>query len=487
MNKKKTILIASNVLLIICLMIICLLKNNTSTITTSINNKLSANAYSPSVIFVDNIASTTANKGTKIKVSSIFVYFGEDTYYYKPEMFYSNGKRIYSGNCNEVNTSKVVNFSFYPTKEPIYARITIYNDNTCSNSIKKYDSKKYSLTASNNNGNNNNNGNSNNNGNNNNNNDNTKAKLSIIQPTQTHYTKNTVVTIKFKHNGQGRMYYKFTNYNKLEAGYKQECSPIDNNGVIKSFGLTIDKNNTYRYSIIKLYSDSTCNTLVDLKTTKIYRYLDSSSNNGNNNNNNNNNNHNNNQGNGEYTSSSRAINPIKTIGKVKNVTLKMEKGCNESVINKYIADLKQNPSYFIKTPTIYFVSEKSIKKNWGDSYAGITSGVMSLITIEVVCDTYYENTVPHELAHAYDSYKFPNYYSNNAKFLAIYNKNMFDSNVLTSYGRGNLQEFFAEAYVYYFRTYITKEPNRLYGYGKKYPAELKNYVEKALSDAINQK
>lgn len=142
MNKKKTILIASNVLLIICLMIICLLKNNTSTITTSINNKLSANTYSPSVIFVDNIASTTANKGTKIKVSSIFVYFGEDTYYYKPEMFYSNGKRIYSGNCNEVNTSKVVNFSFNPTKEPIYARITIYNDNTCSNSIKKYDSKK---------------------------------------------------------------------------------------------------------------------------------------------------------------------------------------------------------------------------------------------------------------------------------------------------------------------------------------------------------
>ena len=33
------------------------------------------------------------------------------------------------------------------------------------------------------------------------------------------------------------------------------------------------KNNTYRYSIIKLYSDSTCNTLVDLKTTKIYKKI----------------------------------------------------------------------------------------------------------------------------------------------------------------------------------------------------------------------
>ena len=125
---------------------------------------------SPTVIYLDNVIGKTAEKDRKIYVGGIFTYLGDEKFYYKPEMFYSNGKKIYNGSCNEVDISKVVNFSFNPTKEPLYARITIYKDNRCSNSIKKYDSKKYSLTASNNDG------NSNNNGNNNNNNDNTKAK-----------------------------------------------------------------------------------------------------------------------------------------------------------------------------------------------------------------------------------------------------------------------------------------------------------------------
>ena len=476
MNKKKTILIASNVLLIICLMIICLLKNNTSTITTSINNKLSANTYSPSVIFVDNIASTTANKGSKIKVSSIFVYFGEDTYYYKPEMFYSNGKRIYSGNCNEVNTSKVVNFSFNPTKEPIYARITIYNDNTCNNSIKKYDSKKYKVKTNNNN----------NNGNRNSSSNNKKASLKLTEPSETLYKNKTVVEINFKQTGNERMYYTFTNYNKTQSGYTQECSPIDNDGKGKYFGLTVDKNNTYRYSKIKLYSDSTCKTLVDSKTTKIYKYVESSSNSGNNNSNNNNSN-NNNSSNNEYTSSTYAINPVKNLGKINKATIKVEKGCNESAVNKYIAELKQNPSYFVKVPVIYFITDNSMKRNWGTIYAGVTSGALYFTSTEILCTQYQENVVSHELAHAFDSYKFANYYSNNANFVTIYNKYRTNNNILTDYARTNIYEFFADAYVYYFRTYITREPNKLHDFGTEYPEDLKAFMEKALINAINQK
>ena len=473
MNKKKTILIASNVLLIICLMIICLLKNNTSTITTSINNKLSANTYSPSVIFVDNIASTTANNGTKIKVSSIFVYFGEDTYYYKPEMFYSNGKRIYSGNCNEVNTSKVVNFSFNPTKEPIYARITIYNDNTCSNSIKKYDSKKYKVKTNNNN----------NNGSSNSSSNNKKASLKLTEPSETLYKNKTVVEINFKQTGNERMYYTFTNYNKTQSGYTQECSPIDNDGKGKYFGLTVDKNNTYRYSKIKLYSDSTCKTLVDSKTTKVYKYVESSSNSGNNNINNNNNNSSNN----EYTSSAYTINPVKNLGKINKATIKIEKGCNESAVNKYIAELKQNPSYFVKVPVIYFITDNSMKRNWGTVYAGVTSGAMYFTSTEILCTQYQENVVSHELAHAFDSYKFANYYSNNANFVTIYNKYRRNNNILTDYARTNIYEFFADAYVYYLRTYITREPNKLHDFGTEYPEDLKASMEKALINAINQK
>ena len=475
MNKKKTILIASNVLLIICLMIICLLKDNTSTITTSINNKLSANTYSPSVIFVDNIASTTANKGTKIKVSSIFVYFGKDTYYYKPEMFYSNGKRIYSGNCSEVNTSKVVNFSFNPTKEPIYARITIYNDNTCSNSIKKYDSKKYKVKTSNNN----------NNGNNNSSSNNKKASLKLTEPSETLYKNKTVVEINFKQTGNERMYYTFTNYNKTQSGYTQECSPIDNDGKGKDFGLTVDKNNTYRYSKIKLYSDSTCKTLVDLKTTKVYKYVESTSNSGNNNINNSNNN--NNSSNNGYTSSTYTINPVKNLGKINKATIKVEKGCNESAVNKYIAELKQNPSYFVKVPVIYFITDNSMKRNWGTIYAGVTSGAMYFTSTEILCTQYQENVVSHELAHAFDSYKFANYYSNNANFVTIYNKYRRNNNILTDYARTNIYEFFADAYVYYLRTYITREPNKLHDFGTEYPEDLKAFMEKALINAINQK
>ena len=474
MNKKKTILIASNVLLIICLMIICLLKNNTSTITTSINNKLSANTYSPSVIFVDNIASTTANKGTKIKVSSIFVYFGEDTYYYKPEMFYSNGKRIYSGNCNEVNTSKVVNFSFNPTKEPIYARITIYNDNTCSNSIKKYDSKKYKVKTNNNN----------NNGNRNSSSNNKKASLKLTEPSETLYKNKTVVEINFKQTGNERMYYTFTNYNKTQSGYTQECSPIDNDGKGKYFGLTVDKNNTYRYSKIKLYSNSTCKTLVDSKTTKVYKYVELSSNSGNNNINNGNNN---NSSNNEYTSSTYAINPVKNLGKINKATIKVEKGCNESAVNKYIAELKQNPSYFVKVPVIYFITDNSMKRNWGTIYAGVTSGALYFTSTEILCTQYQENVVSHELAHAFDSYKFANYYSNNANFVTIYNKYRTNNNILTDYARTNIYEFFADAYVYYFRTYITREPNKLHDFGTEYPEDLKAFMEKTLINAINQK
>lgn len=474
MNKKKTILIASNVLLIICLMIICLLKDNTSTITTTINNKLSANTYSPSVIFIDNIASTTANKGTKIKVSSIFIYFGEDTYYYKPEMFYSNGKRIYSGNCNEVNTSKVVNFSFNPTKEPIYARITIYNDNTCSNSIKKYDSKKYKVKTNNNN----------NNGNRNSSSNNKKASLKLTEPSETLYKNKTVVEINFKQTGNERMYYTFTNYNKTQSGYTQECSPIDNDGKGKYFGLTVDKNNTYRYSKIKLYSDSTCKTLVDSKTTKVYKYVELSSNSGNNNINNGNNN---NSSNNEYTSSTYAINPVKNLGKINKATIKVEKGCNESAVNKYIAELKQNPSYFVKVPVIYFITDNSMKRNWGTIYAGVTSGALYFTSTEILCTQYQENVVSHELAHAFDSYKFANYYSNNANFVTIYNKYRTNNNILTDYARTNIYEFFADAYVYYFRTYITREPNKLHAFGTEYPEDLKAFMEKALINAINQK
>lgn len=441
----------------------------------------------PTVLYLDNVIGTSVEKGTKVKIGGIFTYLGSNKFYYKAEMYYSTGKIIYKGTCNEVNQAKIVNFSFTPTKDPIYARITIYKDNTCNNSVKKYDSKKYKTTTSNSGSNNNNSNNNNNNNSNNNNGNNTstskKPALSLNQPLKTRYTEKTVVEVSFKHNQKKTMYYTFTNYNKAQSGYKQNCSPIGEE--TKSFGLAVDKNNTYRYSVIKLYSDSTCKTLVDSKTTRIYQYINQSSDSGSNNNNSNNNNSNSNN-NGEYTSSSYAINPVKSLGTVKGATLKMEKGCNESAVNKYISELKQNPDYVVKTPAIYFITDKSMKRNWGSIYAGMTSGIISLISTEILCTNYQENVVAHELAHGYDAY-YAHRYTINDTFENIYDSNKDNPNVLSSYSRGNKNEFFADAYVYYFRRYITQEPSKLNGFGPTYPAELESYIERALASTIKIK
>lgn len=128
-----------------------------------------------------------------------------------------------------------------------------------------------------------------------------------------------------------------------------------------------------------------------------------------------------------------------------------------------------------------------MKRNWGTIYAGVTSGALYFTSTEILCTQYQENVVSHELAHAFDSYKFANYYSNNANFVTIYNKYRTNNNILTDYARTNIYEFFADAYVYYFRTYITREPNKLHDFGTEYPEDLKAFMEKALINAINQK
>ena len=125
-----------------------------------------------------------------------------------------------------------------------------------------------------------------------------------------------------------------------------------------------------------------------------------------------------------------------------------------------------------------------MKRNWGTIYAGVTSGAMAFSSTQIRCNEYQENVMSHELAHAFDSYKFANYYSNNSNFVTLYNKYRKNNSVLTSYGRGNISEFFAEAYVYYLRTYMTRESNKLYGFGKTYPTDLKTFMEKALGKAI---
>lgn len=107
--------------------------------------------------------------------------------------------------------------------------------------------------------------------NNSNNNQTTKPLLIVTEPSQTNYNSKTIVTIKYRHNQNKTMYYTFDNYNKGNIGYRQSCSPINANQT-KNFTLSVDKGAESRYSIIKLYSDSSCSKQVDSKKTKTYYY-----------------------------------------------------------------------------------------------------------------------------------------------------------------------------------------------------------------------
>ena len=107
--------------------------------------------------------------------------------------------------------------------------------------------------------------------NNSNNNQTTKPLLIVTEPSQTNYNSKAIVTIKYRHNQNKTMYYTFDNYNKGNIGYRQSCSPINANQT-KNFTLSVDKGAESRYSIIKLYSDSSCSKQVDSKKTKTYYY-----------------------------------------------------------------------------------------------------------------------------------------------------------------------------------------------------------------------
>lgn len=107
--------------------------------------------------------------------------------------------------------------------------------------------------------------------NNSNNNQTTKPLLIVTEPSQTNYNSKTIVTIKYRHNQNKTMYYTFDNYSKGNIGYRQSCSPINANQT-KTFTLLVNKGAESRYSIIKLYSDSSCSKQVDSKKTKTYYY-----------------------------------------------------------------------------------------------------------------------------------------------------------------------------------------------------------------------
>ena len=95
--------------------------------------------------------------------------------------------------------------------------------------------------------------------------------LTLIENSPTVYNKESVATVKFKHNDNGNLYYKFTNYNYSTAGYKQNCSVIKK-GETKNIGLSVGKNNRARSTVITLYSDSSCTKKLDQKKSKTYTF-----------------------------------------------------------------------------------------------------------------------------------------------------------------------------------------------------------------------
>lgn len=164
----------------------------------------------------------------------------------------------------------------------------------------------------------------------------------------------------------------------------------------------------------------------------------------------------------------------------------VENGCSSSIVNKYIADIQANPSYLVQAGNIYILTKNSFNSYYGTQNAiGMTSGFAMLWASDIRCDSYYDGVVAHELAHGMDGYyaflKGRGRISARREFTQLYNK--YYKKILTDYAFDEgTDEFFAEAYAFYFGKYISKPSKELSGYRQNYPGELKTLMEQTLKE-----
>ncbi|MGN1000587.1 MAG: hypothetical protein ACI4OG_01460, partial [Bacilli bacterium] len=199
-------------------------------------------------------------------------------------------------------------------------------------------------------------------------------------------------------------------------------------------------------------------------------------------------------------STSRVKKGIKSTQTINGTKIYVEEGCPTANINKYLTDIKEVPSYvnqakeifFLTKSTFYNVSE--VKRS--SSAVGQTLGANDHRYVDVLCDKYYDVTIPHELAHTMDMVFA--HMSGKSKPSArdewTIMRNKYNMKILRSYSFDDGLEFFADAYTYYFRKNVAKTikttslfniSNNCDTNAKKdcaYPDELKDLMVKTLTE-----
>lgn len=506
----------------------------------NVNNKAGL-LSGPIVTYSDNILGSKSNANSNIKVRAKFISLSKKTYYYDIVNVQTNAKlNINQRYCNAIPSDKKVDFSFTLRTDKTQYKINIYQDSNCTNKVSEYKTRKYyidnesklnlnyknettkktvSLNCP------------------------TSAKIneefkcitnqtgvvitlgganSLASGYSSKFTTtliNKIKTIKYKDvlfnnyesiikedaNGQ----YIYAQITASKSGYASvtkkvkiyRSSPSGNysNNSIKmsrfvsewsiggsgtstvtlnpsnaTFSVTssnpkvmrVNKVNNTQYKIFAVAPGSATITATSSKGSKVsYTYKVKPY---------------------EYPNSSRVQNGIKTTTTQNGVKVFVENGCSNTIINRYLKDINELPSYATKpTKAVYFLTEKTFNKINPNNKNHVGQAMLGALYLDVMCNKYHELVLVHEFAHNMDYYNHHftgnGYISNQINYSNLFNK--YKGKILRSYSFTNRQEFFADSYSYYFHKYLAKTNTVAKGIGKSW--KYNNEVKKEIENTIN--
>lgn len=408
----------------------------------SINNKASIFSK-PIVLYADDLLGSRAPKGTNIRVRARFSYIGTRTYYYEIKEKKKNEKLIVDGKtCNMVPSDKKVYFSFLLHEDKTQFETTIYGDANCTSKISSFNSRKYYLKK-------------------------TSNKIKIT-------TKKKISTTKIKTTTKRNINIikdiTMTKYNDnwdiggegvVTVNLKKSTSFSVNSSNAKV--MRVEKINSNQYKIFAVAPGKATITAKATSGDKVsYTYKVKEY---------------------EFLDNSRLKNGVNSEKTYNGIKVVVEKGCNSTLINRYVSDIKELPSYAAKpTKAIYFSTESTYNKLTNNN--GVGQAMMGKMYIDIKCDKYHELVLAHEIAHNMDYYykhfTGKDYISNGDAYSKLFDK--YNGKVLRTYSFTNEKEFFADSYSYYFHRYIAKTNLALVGVGRswKYNNEIKSEIENTI-------
>lgn len=410
----------------------------------SINNKASIFSR-PIVLYVDDLLGSRAVKGTNIKVRARFSYIGTKTYYYDIKETLNDKKLIIDGKtCNMVPNDKKVYFSFELNEDETRFETTVYSDSNCTNELSSFNSRKYYLKSSGN-----------------------KIKITTKKRANTTNIK-TTTTKKVTSTVKDITMSKYNDsWNIGGEGVATVNLRKSNSFSVKSSNpkvMRVKKINSTQYKIVAIAPGKATITAKSSSGDKVsYTYKVKEY---------------------EYLDNSRLEKGVKSEKTYNGIKVVVEKGCNNLVINRYISDIKELPSYAVKpTKAIYFSTDKTFNK-LTNSNNQVGQAMMGRMYIDIKCNKYHELVLTHEIAHNIDYYyklfTGEDYISSDKVYSKLFDK--YNGKVLRTYSFTNEKEFFADSYSYYFHRYVAKTNSALVGVGRnwKYNNEIKKEIENTI-------